>query len=115
MYAYRTELDAWWRDRSASGEKEPGAQAPKPLPRGSLASAAVLPFRALTKAAAGAAVVLVAAMVLSAPDVRVPRDTINAIALLPFGSLAGSAEAGYVSDALSDALSDHLALIPGFA
>jgi TolB-like protein/tetratricopeptide (TPR) repeat protein len=112
VYAYRTELDAWWRDRSASGEKEPGAQAPKPLPRGSLASAALLPFRALTKAAAGAGVVLVAAMALSAPDVRVPRDTINAIAVLPFGSSAGSAEAGYVSDALSDALSDHLALIP---
>jgi TolB-like protein/tetratricopeptide (TPR) repeat protein len=113
VYAYRTELDAWWRGRSASDEKGPGGKAPNPLPGAAPASGILFPFRELTKAAAGAGVILVAAMALSAPDVRVPRDSINAIALLPFVSSAGSAEAGYVSDALADAVSDHVALIPG--
>lgn len=95
VFAYKSELDAWWRGRSSELEREPPAQPPR--------------RRWLIGVAAA---VVVAALALGAYFFRRPAPPVEGhvvLAVLPFDNLSGDPEQDYFSDGLTEEMITQLA------
>ena len=112
VYAYASEVDAWWEGRRQSLELH-GAE------RGSEPTVAPGRFRSAgaTAAIGIAALLLVGAVVMSIAALRGrgagtgASESVASLAVLPFENLSGDSSQEYLADGITDALTTHLARI----
>jgi TolB-like protein/Tfp pilus assembly protein PilF len=115
LYAYPSELDAWWNDRRLTLEREPQDDDPGPAVPDPVApeeaSPRSRPRWALTAAALGVALLAVAAAYLSRRPEGLDRSSNTGgtapvarimLAVLPFETLSVDAEHDYFSDGLTE-------------
>jgi TolB-like protein/tetratricopeptide (TPR) repeat protein len=104
VYASTAELDAWWARRSALTRPAlSDADGPKsPSPR----------FRARAVIRT-APLILLAIGALSLPVRRTISDSVTTVAVLPFTASSSSAEVEYLSEGLTEALTDRVATVNG--
>lgn len=117
VYAFRSELDAWWRARSTGREdSEVGEAAPA-----SDTDSPRIPIRHVRKVPAwlvwaGPAVLVLllgAAFLLSGRPGKAARPAPQFIAVLPFENLSGDSSQDFFADGLTDALITHLSGLHG--
>lgn len=112
VHAYKSELDVWWRERSARLAAEGLADEEIAPPARRSAGGRRWPRYALV-ALVGVALVAGAAYLASRRG-RVPEAGRSSLVVLPFRNLSGSAEDDYLADGVTEELTTVLArLDPG--
>ena len=108
VYAYVEELDAWWTSRGQPADVSSSLPAVSPVATDVLPRASRRAFISLL------ALVLLSAFALSIPRSASspPATEVSSIAVLPFTSSSTSADGEYLSEGLTEALIDSVALVP---
>jgi TolB-like protein/tetratricopeptide (TPR) repeat protein len=111
VYAYTGELDAWWASRAHSADVPTGVPATASAPP----ALDIPPIAARPTLTSVVPLLLLAALALSLPRSRVSPASfeVGSLAVLPFSSSSTSADGQYLSEGLTDAVIDSVALIPG--
>jgi TolB-like protein/Tfp pilus assembly protein PilF len=110
VYAFRTELNEWWRSRRVRLEQQDEPKARLEAPR--CLSLSAFTGLALCLIAAAALIAAVATYaLLPALSVRTDRPAIGSIGVLPLENLSGDAAQEYIAGGVTEALIGRLAQI----
>lgn len=112
VYAYRQELDAWWESKRHSIEPQPMVKI-GPANGNSDGQHSELPRRRWVALGVGIVACLGAVWWLGGRRVLDGRVTPASIAVLPFVSLGSDSDVGYLSDGITEEITNSLSRIPG--
>jgi TolB-like protein len=110
VFAYQSELDEWWRERSSRLSDEDSGDSPQapldgPAPRRKLFVRALVAGLSASVLGAGVYYVRVRA--------TLPARVIHSLAVLPFENLSGDPQQDYFADGMTEELTTRLAKVSG--